>query len=141
MSQAIDPVGAAPETRSVKFITLLFGACVAPIFWIGQIILAYSVSAYACYPGDRPVHPPTAPLFDALMAFDAIALLAAMLGGFISWQAWRKAGAGSDHRHILHTGQGRDRFLAIWGLLSSLWFFFAILFNTIASIVVTPCLV
>jgi len=26
MSQIIDPIGAAPETRSVHFLTLLFGA-------------------------------------------------------------------------------------------------------------------
>jgi hypothetical protein len=45
-----------------------------------------------------------------------------------------------DPRHTLHTGEGRDRFLAMWGLLSSLWFFFAILFSTIASLTVTPCL-
>lgn len=145
MSQTVnpigDPIGAAPETHSVKFITLLFGASAAPLFWVGQILLSYGVSAYACYPGDRPVMPSaTAPLHALLMVFDGIALLAAILGGLVSWQAWRKAGAGSDHRHILHTGEGRDRFLAIWGLLSSLWFFFAILFNTIASLTVPPCL-
>jgi hypothetical protein len=31
------------------------------------------------------------------------------------------------------------RFLAIWGLMSSLWFFGAILFNTIATIVAPLC--
>jgi len=140
MSQTIDPVGAAPETHSVKFITLLFGATVAPVFWIGQVLLSYGVSAYACYPGDRPVMPQTTPLHTLLVSFDVIAVLAAVVGGLVSWQSWRNAAAGSDHRHILHTGEGRDRFLAIWGLLSSLWFFFAILFNTIASMTVPPCL-
>lgn len=140
MSQVIDPVGAAPETHSVKFIILLFGACAAPLFWIGQILLAYSVSAYACYPGDHPVMPATGPLFALMMVFDLVALAAAFLGGLVSWQSWRKVSHGGDHRHVLHTGEGRDRFLALWGLLSSLWFFFAILFNTIASILVRPCL-
>lgn len=140
MSHAIDPIGAAPETRSVKFITLLFGASAAPVFWIGQILLGYGFSAYACYPGDHPVVPEAAaPLYNLLMVFNTIALLAAFLGGLVSWWAWRRTSEGADHRHILHTGEGRDRFLAIWGLLSSLWFFFAILFNTIASIMVSPC--
>lgn len=141
MSRILDPAGAAPETRSVRFITLLFGASAAPVFWIGQILLGYGFSAYACYPGDHPVAPEAAaPLYNLLMVFNTIALLAAFLGGLVSWRAWRTTGEGADHRHILHTGEGRDRFLAIWGLLSSLWFFFAILFNTIASIMVPPCL-
>ena len=140
MSQTIDPTGAAPETRSVKFLTLLFGACAAPIFWIGQILLGYSVSAFACYPGDQPVMPPTVGLlFNVLMAFDVVALAAAVAGGLISWRAWRMADGGASHRYVLHTGEGRNSFLAIWGLLSSLWFFFAILFNTIATITVPPC--
>ena len=140
MSHAIDPIGAAPETRSVKFITLLFGACTAPLFWLGQIGLGYGVSAFSCYPGDHPVSSQTNMLFDMLMVFDAVAILAVACGGLVSWQAWTAVAGSQSHRHVLHTGEGRDRFLAIWGLLSSLWFFFAVLFNTIASILVPPCL-
>jgi hypothetical protein len=140
MSQTIDPVGAAPETRSVHFLTLLFGTCAAPLFWAGQLILGYSVTAHACYPGDHPVMlSSTGPLFNALLIFDAVALLAAAAGGFVSWQAWQRVRQDGGH-HRQHTGEGRDRFLAMWGMLSSLWFFFAILFNTIASVSVPPCL-
>ena len=141
MSQTVDPVGAAPETRSVHFLTLLLGAAAAPIFWAGQLMLGYAVTAYACYPGDHPVqvHFGSA-LFDAVIIFDIVALIACAAGGLISWRSWQTAREDRDHRHTLHTGEGRDRFLAMWGLLSSLWFFFAILFNTIASLTVTPCL-
>jgi hypothetical protein len=139
MSQVMDPVGAAPETRSVKFITLLFGACAAPIFWLGQLILAYAATSYVCYPGDHPVMPrlPGA-LVTTMIVFDIVALAACAAGALVSWRAWRRVAR--DHRHTLHTGEGRDRFLAMWGLLSSLWFFLAILFNAIASITVPPCL-
>ena len=143
MSTTVDPVGAGPEARSEKFLTLLFGATAAPIFWTGQLILSYAVTAYVCYPGDHP-HPlaPGATLFPVLLVFDAVALLACAAGGIISWRAWDRsahAGRAAPH-HILHTGEGRDRFLAMWGLMSSLWFFFAILFNAIASVTVPPCL-
>jgi hypothetical protein len=40
----------------------------------------------------------------------------------------------------LAAAEGRAHFLAIWGLFSSLWFFGAILFNTIASFTVPPCI-
>lgn len=138
MSDTIDPVGAAPETRNIHFLVLLFGASAAPIFWTGQLFLGYAVSAQVCYPGDHPVMLSSAgPLFTALMLFDAVALLAAVAGGAVSWHSWQRLRA--LRRPSRHAG-GRDRFLAIWGLFSSLWFFFAILFNTIASLAVTPCL-
>ncbi len=137
----MDPVGAAPETHSVHFLTLLFGASAAPIFWAGQLILGYAVTAYACYPGDHPVQVRYGgTLFSAMIVFDIVALIACAAGGLVSWRAWQKVRSDQGHRHTLHTGEGRDRFLAMWGLLSSLWFFFAILFNTIASLTVTPCL-
>jgi hypothetical protein len=142
MSSALDPVGPAPETRSVKFLTLLVGCCAAPIVWVGQLVLGYGVTAYICYPGD---HPSTlvrsGPLFSALLAFDTVALAACATGGLVSWRAWAHSSRANHAApdHILHTGEGRDRFLAMWGLMSSLWFFIAVLFNAIASITVPPC--
>jgi hypothetical protein len=141
MSQTMDPVGAAPETRTVHFLTLLFGASAAPLFWTGQVLLGYGITAYACYPGDHPVQITFGgAISDAVLAFDIVALIACAAGGLVSWRSWRKVREGHGHRQTLHTGEGRDRFLAMWGLLSSLWFFFAVLFNTIASLTVTPCL-
>lgn len=141
MSQTMDPIGAAPETRTVHFLTLLFGVAAAPIFWAGQLILGYAVTAYACYPGDHPVRPDFGSgLFSAMIVFDLVALATSAAGGLVSWRAWRVVRRDGGPRHTLHTGEGRDRFLAMWGLLSSLWFFFAILFNAIASVMVTPCL-
>lgn len=141
MSHTMDPVGAGPETRTVHFLTLLFGAAAAPIFWTGQVLLGYGVTAYACYPGDHPVQITFGgAIFDVVLAFDIVALIACIAGGLVSWRSWRRVRQNSGHRHTLHTGEGRDRFLAMWGLLSSLWFFFAILFNAIASLTVAPCL-
>ena len=138
MSETIDPVGAAPETQNAHFLILLFGTCAAPIFWVGQLILSYVVTADACFPGDHPVLlSSTGFLFTALMAFDAVALLAAATGGVVSWRSWNRL---RGLRRPAPHEEGRDRFLAVWGLFSSLWFFCAIVFNTIASITVTPCL-
>jgi hypothetical protein len=143
MSDTVDPVGAAPETRSVRFVTLLFGTCAAPIFWLAQLILAYGITAFVCYPGDHPQSLAAAgPLFAALMTFDAVALVACAAGGLVSWHAWRRGEADKARESAsgLHIGAGRNRFLALWGLMSSLWFFAAILFNVIASVSVPPCL-
>jgi len=131
MSGALDTAGAAPETRSPRFLWLLFGCSAAPLFWLGQMILGYGVSAYTCYPGDHPLGPSAGSgLAGALLVFDLIALAGCAAGAWVSWRIWAQHSAKG----------GRNRFLALWGVMSSLWFFAGVLFNAIVSIMVTPCL-
>ena len=131
MSDVLDPVGPAPEAREPRFLWLLFGCSAAPLFWLGQMMLGYGVTAYACYPGDHPLGPSAANgLAIPLIAFHVIALGGCAAGALVSWRIWRRLGAGA----------GRNRFLALWGVMSSLWFFAAILFNILVSVMVTPCL-
>lgn len=125
-----DPVGPAPETKSVRFHWLLFGAFAAPLAWLGHMMLAYGVSAYVCYPADHPVMlTRTGPLFAALLLFDAVALGLCAAGGLVSWRAWQ----------MMRRGAGPGRFLALAGVMSSLWFAAAILFNVLASLAVPSC--
>jgi hypothetical protein len=128
MSETLDPVGPAPETRSTRFLWLVFGASAAPLLWLGHTMLGYGVTAFICYPGDHPVGlAAPGPLLAALIVFDMIALAGCAVGGFVSWRLSRR------------TEGPRNRFLALWGMLSSLWFFIAILFNVIASVSVPLC--
>jgi hypothetical protein len=128
---ARDPAGPAPEAREPRFLWLLFGCAAAPLAWLGQVVLDYGVTTAACYPGDHPVALHTAgPLQAALIACDVLALAICAAGALVSWRGWRRARA----------GEGRSRFLALWGVMSSLWFLAAILFNVIASLV-PPCAV
>ena len=127
MSGLRDPIGPAPETRSPRFLGLLFGVSAPPLFWLGQMVLSYGLTARLCFPGDHPVRPATHLLFASLMLFDLAALAACAAGWLVSWRVWA------------HAPRGRTRFLALWGLMSSLWFLAAILFNITASILVPPC--
>lgn len=131
----------APQEDRVGFWPLMFGACAAPIVWLGQMMLGYGITAYVCYPADHPRNQTPAPLFLALIAFDAVALAICVAGGVVSWWAWRRTRDEKEggHRQALHTGEGRTRFMALWGIMSSLWFFGAIVFNIIASVTVPPC--
>ncbi len=129
MVDHLDPTGPAPETRSPRFLWLLFGASAAPLAWLGQMALGYGVTAYVCYPGDHPVGlAAKGPLFATLIVFDILALVLCAAGGWVSWAHWRRR------------PEGRNRFLALWGIMSSLWFFVAVLFNAIASLAVPPCI-
>ena len=126
---ALDPTGPAPETRAPRFLLLLFGCSAAPLAWLGHVMLGYGLSAYLCYPADHPVMLSARWLFAALIAFDVVALAICGAGAVVSWRLWRQ----------VRGGEGRNRFLALWGLMSSLWFLVAILFNVIASLVVPSC--
>ncbi len=129
-----DALHMPPIKAPRRFRLGMFGACAAPIFWIGQVSLGYLVSAEACYGGDHPGAAMSAgSLRVLLVAFDAVAIAAALAGGISAYAVFRAS------RRDTSEVEGRVRFLAIWGLLSSLWFLAAILFNTIVSLGVPAC--
>jgi hypothetical protein len=126
----LDPAGPAPETREPHFLLLLFGAAAAPIAWLGQTMLSYGVTAYGCYPGDHPaIAIGRVTLSATVLAFDIAALLVAATGFAVAWRSWKTVTAHA----------GRNRFLAQWGIFSSLCFMLGIVFNILASILVSPC--
>jgi hypothetical protein len=133
----------SPHRARVSFASLMFGMTAAPLFWLGQLILGYIVSAIACYGGDHPATIASGvALRSTLCAFDAIAIVAALAGGIVSlscWHAVRQEKEGG-HRHAIDAGEGRARFMALWGLLSSLCFLVGIVFATLASIEVPLCI-
>src|ERR1700743_1803448 len=135
----VDPTGPVPEARSASFVMLLLGCAGAPILRGGAGLASYAISAYVCYPGDAPRSSAPSFLLNLLIAFDVIALAAALLGGAISLFAWREARRQQPPPQPLDVSAGRARLLVLWGLMSSLWFFFEILFNVIASLWVPLC--
>ena len=131
-----------PVRAPRRFWMGMVGACAAPAFWIGQLTLGSWVTAEAWYGSDHPT-PRTelGALHSALVVFDVAALLACVAGAILSYTVFRSRNRDEDEKglSVSATVEGRVRFLGIWGLLSSLWFFGAILFNTIASLGVPLC--
>lgn len=125
----------------VSFTALMFGIATAPVFWIGQMFLDYGVTSRSCYGSDHPTTVAAASaLRTALYVFDAVAILAALSGAMVSFLCWwvvREPGA--DTRFAARITESRVRFMAVCGMLSSLWFLGAIVFNTIASAMVGMC--
>lgn len=131
----------APQRHLVSFWTLLFGAAAAPFFWLGQMIFGFLVTSGACFGGEHPTRASASPLHAALFAFDGIAIVAAMTGGIVAYASWQtlRREKQVDHKTALETGEGRARFLALWGVLSSAIFLAAILFTAIATVGVPLC--
>ena len=52
------------------------------------------------------------------------------------------SGKGADHSHgawLLEIGEGRTRFMAVSGIITSTTFLIVVISNTIAIFMVTPC--
>jgi hypothetical protein len=132
----------APHRHVVDFWILVAAGSAAPIFWLGQLILGFLVSAQVCYGGPEPTEVASgAALRGAFYAFDAVALIAGLAGAAVSYICWRSVRneKPGGENYALQAGEGRTRFLALWGMLSSGIFLGAIVFTIVVSIGVPLC--
>jgi len=119
---------------------LWFGVIAAPLFWFGQLLWNYGATALACYPAEAPRQYPIYAWSRATtLAFDALAILAALAGCYVAWSSLAKARAKAGNGHPLNVFGERARFMAQWGLIFSAGFFLAIVFETIANVTVPLC--
>lgn len=134
-----------PDQDPPGVLALLFGLAAGPTAWIGQLLLNYGLSSYACYPADRPhlrAPPPGWAAEKPVLAAITLACLAlAGLGAWISWLSWRNAQEertkGPDH--VIEVGEGRSCFLALCGILTSAGFAVAIAVSAASILGVPSC--
>lgn len=131
---------AAPSRHEVSKRSLWFGILAAPTAWLGVQMLDYGAASYLC--GARSAEA-SAQLVRAIepwfLWLTGAAFLIALAGCWVSRSNWlrtRKEQSGSGH-HLLELGEGRTRFMAMCGLLTSVSFSVAFLF-TAAYMVVAP---
>jgi hypothetical protein len=134
----------APLRGRASLTWLWIGVVGAPVFWFAQEWLNYGFSSYTCYPGDTPLEVVPAGwnwFRTGVYVFDAAAILAALIAGYVSWRCWiaTRAEMPGGAEAALELGEGRTRFLALWGMMYSVAFLAAIIFETIASIMVPLC--
>jgi uncharacterized membrane protein len=137
-----DTVHPAPHRHKVNRLTFALCVCAAPALWMAQLVLAYVIWAYGCYPGDHPVVWTGAPTARTVnFVIDAIAILGTLVAFVWSYRLWHrvKEEMEGDHLALIDTGEGRTRFMAMWGMLFSGAFLIGIVFSTIASAVAPSC--
>jgi hypothetical protein len=132
----------APHRHRVGLAALFFGLGAAPFAWNAQLLFSVALSAHACYPRDVPMALPIwSGLWWILLAIGLAGIVLAIAGGLVSWRSWRLTfdeTSGSVH-HLLDVGEGRTRFLAMFGILTSFLFALGLLFATAAVFVVPLC--
>jgi hypothetical protein len=108
---------------------------------ISQVVNS-ALAQEACFPGTEPL---ATPAFGGVHVMQAVILLAALLVGssaaFVALGAWRSTRAehSGDQHALLSVGEGRSRFMAFAGLLTSVGFVVASLFSAPALFLVSSC--
>lgn len=129
--------------RAPGLLAQLFGLVAGPAAWIGQLLLGYGVSSYACYPAAAALEQSPPPGWagerPGLLVVNLAALLVALAGLAVARRVWRGSQPEAAGAHPDDLREGRIRFLAGCGMLASGAFALAILFDTAAVLGVPAC--
>lgn len=128
--------------RETSLPVLLYGLIAAPCAWITAQVFCSGLASRACHPKYEPL---ATPAFLGASAAHAAALFLAVLiccsGAILAYRAWKRTQG--EHRGgsqtLLEVGEGRSRFMALAGLLTSLGFLLATLFSIPAAMFVPLC--
>lgn len=130
-SPTSSPPHPAPARHSVGKLALAFGLLAAPFAWAVDEMALYFVASRLCemktYNVTESLARATAPWFIVV----SLAMFAlAVAGAWVAYDSWNKSRhekQGSGH-NLVEVGEGRTRFLAMSGLVTSVGFSIAFLF-------------
>lgn len=119
----------APDRGRVGRGLLAFALFAAPLAWTLQILAGPVFGSFACPPGEGADWAQA-----AMIAANLAALTLAAAGLVAARVCLGRTGRSETEsfRGVLDAGEGRSRFLAVWGLFSGVLFVFAIAFNTVS---------
>lgn len=123
-------------------VRLFAGMVIAPLAWALQVLIGYSVAAYACYPTDVALVEPLWPHLRLIVGSISVVLwIVLLVGCAIAWANWKATRPHSDvtpHR-IMQSGDGRPRFMALCGVVVSGLFAVVLLFTSVGILWVPTC--
>ncbi|MFN2637792.1 MAG: hypothetical protein ABR585_12275 [Gemmatimonadaceae bacterium] len=141
----------APARNAAALPGLWFGFLAGPGAWTVQSLLDSALTAHECFPRLSPLSSPSiGGLRGLLFAVCLVAVALCIAGAAVAWRDWKRTreelhGSSGKARHqtqpaaLLETGEGRTRFMALSGVLTSLTFLIVVIANTASIFLVTPC--
>lgn len=130
----------APHRGRVETHEALFAVWAAPLAWLLQLSAIYAFSSAPCfYYGIRlTTHPGVQPWPLIIGCVCLLVALAALWLGVVLLRRTKDETGGSK-RHLFETGQGRTRFMALWGIAFSAVFVFLIAVNILLLLGMPVC--
>jgi hypothetical protein len=136
-SSAVHP---APHRHKVSAWALWFAVLAGPLAWMGVEMIDYFTSSRQCTKRAvdtvRELAAATSPWFLGVTLAGLVIALIALFVAIVNWRKVRKEESGSG-QHLLELGRGRTRFIAMWGLATSIGFTVAFAF-TLAYMITAP---
>jgi hypothetical protein len=132
----------APHRHRISLIWLLLAIFAPPAAWSVHLILNYVSASRACYPDGAPQSVPSIDwLWVLLILVDIVSLVVSAGAALLAYRSWQiSAEEMAEHRSaMVETGEGRTRFLAIWGLLIGVGFFVAVIFDFVGLWILPTC--
>lgn len=121
---------------------LWFGLLGAPVAWCLQELINVSLAGHACYPHDMPL---AVPLFEHLIGIsvgvEAVAFAVCIAAGAVAFAGWRKTRdeKPGDAHQLLGGGDGRTRFMAMAGIMTSGLFAVGTALAALNLAAISPC--
>lgn len=138
------PPHPAPHRDRTSLLELGFAVAGGPIAWGVQLNAGFALASWPCFPGDHRMQLPldkydwSWPTLVAVMFAGALIAVAALLVSWRILQSTRDEHLGGV-RHLMASGTGRTRYLALWGVTFGAGFAVASLVTGIAFIVLPRC--
>jgi hypothetical protein len=132
----------APHRHNIGLIWLLVAICAPPAAWSLHLIVNFLSASRACYPDGAPQSTPAVHwLWILLIVVDMGSLAISACAAVIAYRSWQlSADEMAEHSSaMVETGEGRTRFLAIWGLLIGVGFFIAVIFDFVGLWILPIC--
>jgi hypothetical protein len=127
----------SPSLNNMAFLALIL--IIGPLAWSVDLFLKFILASNACLnpnPSHRWLSEPS-----AFIVIDLIAIAVTAIAMWQAYRSWRETIPGdTDHfRAVTEVGEGRQHFLALWGMLIGALFISAIVFSFVVNVAVQPC--
>jgi hypothetical protein len=134
----------SPHAERVSLLVLAAILLVPPAAWLIDLFWKYAMTSYACFPGAsalRETPPGYGWVWSSLLLVDVLALLATAGAAGLAFQTWSKVRRemAGHVEHLAEVGEGRTRFLALWGILIAALVVTAIVFSFVADVGLSLC--
>jgi hypothetical protein len=134
----------APHANRVRLCESFFSLAGGPAAWFIQLCGGYALASQPCFVNGTRAAAPLArahwtwPAMIILMATAIVVALGALL---VSWQAFKRTRheVQGDEHHLMETGAGRTRFLALWGIALGGGFALATAFTAVGFMTLPRC--
>jgi hypothetical protein len=132
----------APHRRRTTLLALIFVTVGPPLAWSVHLIVNYAFASQSCYPDGRPLIAPSfRGLWPLLIAVDVMSLVISACAAVLAYRLWQVTAREMPEPEpaMMEAGEGRTRFLAIWGMLIAIGFFVAVIFDFVGLWILPIC--